>query len=160
MNWAEHDFELISLEEESCRMSLPAEATSCQTRVELRDVSSHTGAGVSYDGRCDTHAKDKVSAITVLYSDTSSYANVYAWAQITCYHQSDVRMIGRSKIKDGWWAGCLDADIAGHKVTIKRYDGDPRLQGAVGVFVLDHLDCPYSCSWQWSHDIEILSQLG
>ncbi|KAF5375353.1 hypothetical protein D9615_008027 [Tricholomella constricta] len=39
------------------------------------------------------------------------------------YHQSEIRLKGNSKLKDGWWAGVSAAEVEGRLSLIKRYEG-------------------------------------
>ncbi|OCH91320.1 hypothetical protein OBBRIDRAFT_887032 [Obba rivulosa] len=39
------------------------------------------------------------------------------------YHQSEVILKGKSKIKQGWWAGATVAQVDGQKSLVKRYEG-------------------------------------
>lgn len=39
------------------------------------------------------------------------------------YHQSEVRLHGRSRLKDGWWAGGMEVQVGGQAALIKRYEG-------------------------------------
>lgn len=48
-------------------------------------------------------------------------ASITHWRE---YHQSEIILQGRSKIKDGWWAGTLEVPLEGRIVTIKRYEGE------------------------------------
>ncbi|KAG5641669.1 hypothetical protein DXG03_004518 [Asterophora parasitica] len=43
--------------------------------------------------------------------------------QFRRYHQSDVRLRSRSRLKDGWWAGASVGDVDGRPSLIKRYEG-------------------------------------
>ncbi|KAF8064152.1 hypothetical protein FPV67DRAFT_1698491 [Lyophyllum atratum] len=42
------------------------------------------------------------------------------------YHQSEVRLKGKSNMKDGWWAGASAADVEGRPALVKRYDGQAK----------------------------------
>ncbi|RDB19620.1 hypothetical protein Hypma_013247 [Hypsizygus marmoreus] len=39
------------------------------------------------------------------------------------YHQSEVRLKGRSNLKGGWWTGASAAEVEGQPSLIKRYEG-------------------------------------
>lgn len=43
--------------------------------------------------------------------------------QFRRYHQSEVRLHGRSRLKDGWWAGGMEVQVGGQAALIKRYEG-------------------------------------
>ncbi|KAF8891032.1 hypothetical protein BD779DRAFT_1784896 [Infundibulicybe gibba] len=58
------------------------------------------------------------------------------------YHQSEVRLMGRAPVRDGWWGGSSLAEADGRKVLAKRYEG-PQAQAAR----------------LWLHDIKILQDL-
>ncbi|KAK7683099.1 hypothetical protein QCA50_013772 [Cerrena zonata] len=53
--------------------------------------------------------------------ETESGAPAPAWRE---YHQSDIVLQGRSKIKDGWWGGSSEVSVYGRTVIVKRYVGD------------------------------------
>ncbi|KAI0944487.1 hypothetical protein AcW1_002181 [Taiwanofungus camphoratus] len=39
------------------------------------------------------------------------------------YHQSELIIQGRSRIKEGWWAGAMDVQAGGQRSLAKRYEG-------------------------------------
>lgn len=39
-----------------------------------------------------------------------------------CY-QTDLKMLGRSRIKDGWWGGAVEVQLDEQVLLMKRYDG-------------------------------------
>lgn len=38
-------------------------------------------------------------------------------------HQTDLKILGRSRIKEGWWAGAVDVEMNGQTLLMKRYEG-------------------------------------
>ena len=49
----------------------------------------------------------------------------YDDSQFTRYHQSQFRFKGKSRtIKDGWWAGATEGEIAGERSIMLRYEGE------------------------------------
>ncbi|KAF9238341.1 hypothetical protein BU15DRAFT_62547 [Melanogaster broomeanus] len=59
------------------------------------------------------------------------------------YHQSEVMLRGRSRLKDGWWAGAMEVQVHGQPVLIKKYDDDRKGQA-------------YR---QWLRDVKMLQNL-
>ncbi|KAG6812613.1 hypothetical protein H0H92_001832 [Tricholoma furcatifolium] len=43
------------------------------------------------------------------------------------YHQSEVHLRGKSKLKNGWWAGASPVEVDGRPSLIKRYEGPTEL---------------------------------
>ncbi|KIJ18169.1 hypothetical protein PAXINDRAFT_154070 [Paxillus involutus ATCC 200175] len=58
------------------------------------------------------------------------------------YHQSEVMLRGRSRLKDGWWGGAMEVQVQGQPALIKKYD-DPK----------DH------AYRQWLRDVKMLQNL-
>ncbi|KII83852.1 hypothetical protein PLICRDRAFT_444120 [Plicaturopsis crispa FD-325 SS-3] len=58
------------------------------------------------------------------------------------YHSSEVRLRGRSRLKDDWWSGAVEGHVNGQKSLIKKYDG-PREQAAK----------------EWLRDVKVLSNI-
>ncbi|KAF7793784.1 hypothetical protein EIP86_004905 [Pleurotus ostreatoroseus] len=50
------------------------------------------------------------------------------FSHITRYHRSQMKIIGRSNIKEGWWAGCVKVNLGTTTVFMKQYDGDVQSQ--------------------------------
>ncbi|KAG6837783.1 hypothetical protein H0H93_001710 [Arthromyces matolae] len=48
------------------------------------------------------------------------------------YHQSEVRLKGRTNLKGGWWGGASPVEVEGQSALIKRYEG-PAEQGLMMV---------------------------
>lgn len=46
----------------------------------------------------------------------------HLFCQFRRYHQSDIVLQGRSRIKEGWWAGGMEVQVHGQPALIKRYD--------------------------------------
>ncbi|KAF7966754.1 hypothetical protein HWV62_37209 [Athelia sp. TMB] len=40
------------------------------------------------------------------------------------YHQSEVTLQGRSRLKEGWWAGAVEGQAGGQHALVKRYEGE------------------------------------
>lgn len=57
-------------------------------------------------------------------------------------HQTELRLITRSRVKDGWWAGTTEVEINGQIVMLKRYEGS--LREATQVWCFNHL-CQQTC---------------
>ncbi|KAH7921126.1 hypothetical protein BV22DRAFT_1132533 [Leucogyrophana mollusca] len=58
------------------------------------------------------------------------------------YHQSDIMLRGRSRLKEGWWEGGMEVQVQGQNALIKRYEGQK-----------DH------AYRQWLRDVKILQNL-
>ncbi|KAF8836679.1 hypothetical protein BDN67DRAFT_973870 [Paxillus ammoniavirescens] len=58
------------------------------------------------------------------------------------YHQSEVMLRGRSRLKDGWWGGAMEVQVQDQPALIKKYD-DPK----------DH------AYRQWLRDVKMLQNL-
>ncbi|KAI0070555.1 hypothetical protein K474DRAFT_1713251 [Panus rudis PR-1116 ss-1] len=59
------------------------------------------------------------------------------------YHQSEVRLQGRSKIKDGWWAGAVQTTVDGEAALVKRYERGSREE----------------CLKDWKRDVDVLKSV-
>lgn len=52
--------------------------------------------------------------------------------QFRQYHQSEVRLQGRSRLKDGWWAGAVEGQAGGQNALVKLYEGEKGQAAKVG----------------------------
>ncbi|KAI0686364.1 Spc98 family-domain-containing protein [Cytidiella melzeri] len=77
-----------------------------EKRLHIEDDAFNTLSTVSMN------AKD--STRHVLVGFTSDYR--------PCHH-TELKILGRSRIKEGWWAGTVEAELDGHNWVLKRYNG-------------------------------------
>ncbi|KAH0833953.1 hypothetical protein J3R83DRAFT_11170 [Lanmaoa asiatica] len=111
------------------------ELTRSPTELSLSSQSEEPIAEIATDGIRDSlndhYLPDELSSLTL--DDDHGFRR---------YHQSKIALRGRSRIKEGWWAGGMEVQVQGQPALIKRYD-DPKAKA----------------SRQWLRDVKMLQNL-
>ncbi|KAJ3556170.1 hypothetical protein NM688_g2174 [Phlebia brevispora] len=95
------------------------EGHSDQEEDESFEIIAHSDLNLD-GGRAESESVTTSSLRTV--HDATSDPRI----QVPRYHQSQVRILSRSGLKGGWWDGCVQADLEGQMVMVKRYEGGMR----------------------------------
>ncbi|KAJ8580996.1 hypothetical protein M405DRAFT_869063 [Rhizopogon salebrosus TDB-379] len=123
------------LDPDTVEIQSPEVINATKSLVAISDLPSASGGEASSILKkriIDHYLPEELSSLTL--EDDHGFRR---------YHQSEIILRGRSKLKDdGWWAGTMEVQAQGQQALIKKYDGDK--------------DCSFR---DWLRDVKVLQNL-
>ncbi|KAI0758336.1 hypothetical protein BC629DRAFT_1552081 [Irpex lacteus] len=114
--------------------------------TEIEDNSAQSPKLPSSRTRSDTEIHQPYPAvlenICIQHTEEPTATTDLPFPHLRRCHQSDLKILGRSRIKGGWWGGTVEVEFDGCTRLLKRYDGPTDTSKKI-----------------WEQDIEFLSRV-